>query len=99
MIEQGKMTEAGLQSISHHMHYENGIMVENKPFQIPPDILEILKKDPDLWQNFNHLPEHYIQIRIGYIDGARIRPEEFTKRLNYFIKMTRRNKKFGAMSD
>ncbi|MBP1683530.1 MAG: hypothetical protein H6Q27_1094 [Ignavibacteriaceae bacterium] len=33
------------------------------------------------------------------IEGARSRPEEFDKRLKYFIKMTRQNKKFGSLTD
>ena len=35
------------------------------------------------------------RIRIGFIEGARNRPEEFQKRLRYFIKMTEKNKQYG----
>lgn len=33
----------------------------------------------------------------GWIDGARKRPDEFKKRLKYFLKMTAKNKRFGMV--
>lgn len=97
MMKEGKMTPAGLDSINHHVKVSNGELVEHKPFVMPDDILQILKSDPELWKNFRELPEDYRQVRIAYIDGARVRPDEYTKRLNYFIKMTRQNKRFGSL--
>jgi len=35
------------------------------------------------------------RIRIAFIDAARKRPQEFEKRLRYFIEMTEQNKQFG----
>ena len=58
-----------------------------------------MKQDPVVWKNFNGFSEQYRQIRMAYIDHARIMPEEYKKRLNYFIKMTRQNKKFGSLRD
>lgn len=66
-------------------------------FKIPPDILRKLKKDKEAWENFQKFDLSYQTIRIGFIEGARSRPEEFQKRLNYFLKMTKQNKKFGMM--
>jgi hypothetical protein len=67
-------------------------------FVIPVDILKELKKDKNVWENFENFPEHYKKIRISYIDGTRNRGKnEFEKRLNNFIKMTSKNKKFGMM--
>jgi len=97
MIEQGKMTDAGLQSIHHHMHLKDGKLTEHKPFVMPADILKILKSDKETWRNFRNFPETYRQVRIAYIDHSRIRPEEFAKRLKYFIKMTKQNKMFGSL--
>ena len=96
MIDQGKMTEAGMLSISHHLHLDNGVVVEQKPFKMPEDIMNILKKDPVVWQHFCGFPEHYRQVRIAYIENARVRPEEYTRRLNHFIRKTRQNKQFGS---
>ena len=64
-------------------------------FEIPKDILEAIKADKEAWKNFKNFSETYKRIRIAFIDGARNRPKEFQKRLNYFIKMTGKNKQFG----
>ena len=47
------------------------------------------------WTNFQAFSEPYIRIRNAFINGARKRPEEFEKRLRYFIKMTEMNRQFG----
>lgn len=97
MIEQGKMTPAGLLSINQHMRFEKGKLTEHRPFIMPDDILETLKSDKETWKNFSKFPEEYKQVRIAYIDHARVRPAEFTKRLKYFVKMTKQNKMFGSL--
>ncbi len=63
--------------------------------KIADDILQAIKADEDAWANFRKFPPSYKRIRIGFIEGARHRPAEFRKRLNYFIKMTAKNKRFG----
>ena len=69
-------------------------MLEEK-FSIPNDIQEALKRDPLVWKNFRAYPVGYRRIRIAFIEGARKRPAEFRKRLEYFIRMTKQNKRFG----
>jgi uncharacterized protein YdeI (YjbR/CyaY-like superfamily) len=64
-------------------------------FTVPPDILKAIKASKDSWKNFKGLSPSYIRIRIAFIDGARRRFREFQKRLDYFIRMTERNKLFG----
>lgn len=66
-----------------------------EPFEIPPDILKAIKANTKAWKNFQTFSQSYIRIRIAFIDGARNRPQEFEKRLRYFIKMTEKNKQFG----
>jgi uncharacterized protein YdeI (YjbR/CyaY-like superfamily) len=66
--------------------------VLNAEFVIPPDILKAIKANKKAWKNFQEFSDSYIRIRIAYIDGARKRPEEFEKRLRYFIEMTEKNK-------
>ena len=61
-------------------------------FEIPTDILEASK---DAWKNFQGFSQSYIRIRIAFIDAARNRPQEFEKRLRYFIQMAEKNKQFG----
>ncbi len=64
-------------------------------FIVPPDILEALKANKEAWSNFQQFSRDYQRIRVAFIEGARNRPDEFKKRLNYFIKMTEKNKQFG----
>ena len=67
----------------------------NEEFIFPADILKAIKAHKEAWKNFQKFSASYKRIRIAYIDGARKRPEEFKKRLRYFIEMTRKNKIFG----
>ena len=71
-----------------------GTILEEK-FTIPKDILKAIKANREAWQNFQSFSDSYKRIRIGFIEGARKRPEEFKKRLRHFIRMTEQNKQFG----
>lgn len=88
LIDAGKMTEAGLETVRDKLDAE---------FVIPPDILEALKGDKVVWKNFKAFPESYRRIRIGCIEGARSRPDIFKTRLDYLIKMTKQSKTFGMV--
>jgi uncharacterized protein YdeI (YjbR/CyaY-like superfamily) len=87
LIRDGRMTPSGLAKIGDALKEE---LVAPKE-----DILTELKKDKEVWKNYNGFPETYKRVRIGWIEGARKRPAEFRKRLDYFIKMTGKNKMFG----
>jgi uncharacterized protein YdeI (YjbR/CyaY-like superfamily) len=63
--------------------------------QIPKDIRSAIKSNRLAWKNFQKFSQPYIRIRIAFIEGARNRPQEYEKRLRYFIKMTEKNKQFG----
>lgn len=67
----------------------------NEEFVIPEDILKEIKSNTQAYENFQNFLPSYQRIRIGFVEGARSRPEEFKKRLNYFIKMSEKNKMFG----
>ena len=67
----------------------------DEKLEIPGDILKALKAKKEVWKNFQSFSDSYKRIRIGFIEGARNRPEEFKKRLRYFIKMTEKNKLYG----
>jgi uncharacterized protein YdeI (YjbR/CyaY-like superfamily) len=99
LIANKKMTRVGLESIGEHLEQElkSGKAKTLKRTKLPDDILDKLKADPVVWKHFQTFPESYKQIRVGWIDGARNRPEEFEKRLRYFIKMTEKNKRFGMV--
>lgn len=91
LIKQKKMTKEGLAAVAHAFDQTNDL------FEIPKDILKVLKSDKQVWKNFQKFPQSYQRIRVGWIDGVRNRPEEFKKRLKYFLKMTAENKKFGMV--
>lgn len=100
LVEAKKMTPAGLESIKHHLKNDSVPGKDTLPFNefiLPEDILDALKGDKMVWKNFQGFPEPYKRIRIGWIDGVRERPEEFRKRLRYFLRMTAKNKMFGMV--
>ena len=72
---------------------ESVLPVIEKPFVFPADILEALRQDTTVWDNYLRFSEPYKRIRVAYIEAARKRPEEFRKRLNSFLEKTRRNKR------
>ena len=66
-----------------------------KKFVFPPDILAKIKANNAAWKNFQKFSPAYQRIRIGYVEGARSRREEFEKRLANLIKKTENGKQFG----
>lgn len=68
----------------------------NEEFVFPDDIIDELKKDDVVWNNYQSFSDSYKRIRVAYIDAARDRPEEFSKRLNSFVDKTRNNKLIGG---
>ena len=93
LIEQKKMTPKGLTAVKHV--FDDSL--KNPKCIIKADILKLLKEDKKTWENFQKFSESYKRIRIGWIEGARTRPEDFNKRLKYFLKMTAKNKKYGMI--
>jgi uncharacterized protein YdeI (YjbR/CyaY-like superfamily) len=70
-------------------------LLAEKPLRVPPDILAAIKADRETWKNFRAFSDAYKRIRIGYLDGSRDRPDQFAKRLRYFLKMTKKNRLIG----
>jgi len=91
MIKTKQMTPAGMHAVRHAF---DGKAKNN---EIPKDILRTLKKDSEVWKHFMKFPGSYKRIRIGWIDAARGRPALYKQRLEYFVKMTRMNKRFGMV--
>ena len=71
------------------------IIAEDTEFRVPADILEAIRASPQAWKHFRAFSPAYVRIRISFIEAARKRPQEFKKRLRYFILMTERGKQFG----
>lgn len=81
---------------SLHPSIENAVReLLAKDFVFPPDILEAIREDEAAWKNYLGFSGPYKRIRIAYIDSSRKRPEEFKKRLDNFIRVTRQNKMIG----
>lgn len=86
LIEQDKVMPDVLDSFSD---------VDPEAYEFPPDIMAVLQANKQAWENFQRYSAPYQRIRIAYIDWARVRPEEFEKRLNHFIQKTEQDKQFG----
>ncbi len=93
LIADKSMTSTGLKAVNHAFD-------KNKPEKlvIAPDILKALKANKHAWKNFQNFSEGYKKVRIGYIEHSRDAGSKiFQNRLNNFIKMTSKNKKFGMV--
>lgn len=88
LAKQGKIMKEVLATLGD-------VIAGEDEFEIPPDILKAIKANKEAWKHFQGFSPAYIRIRIAFIDGARNRPQEFEKRLRYFIDMTEKNKQFG----
>jgi uncharacterized protein YdeI (YjbR/CyaY-like superfamily) len=86
LVKRGKVVDEVLATLGD---------LADEPFEIQPDILKAIKSNKEAWNNFQTFSQPYIRIRIAFIDAARSRPQEFTKRLGYFIEMTEKNRQFG----
>jgi len=86
LVKQGKVVDEVLATLGS---------LEEEQFEMPPDILKAIKSNKNAWKNFQAFSPPYIRIRIAFIAAARNRPQEFTKRLGYFIEMTEKNRRFG----
>ena len=66
--------------------------ITSQEYVFPNDIVDVIKNNPIAWKNYLKFTEPYRRIRIAYIESARKRPDEFTKRLTHFIQKTQDNK-------
>jgi len=79
-------------NLIHQSIKEDVLKIIRQDFIFPKDILEQLKKEKPVWDNYQNFSESYKRIRIAYIDSARKKSVEFDKRLKNFIKKTKANK-------
>ena len=64
-------------------------------YRIPDDVLSALRSNEEAWTFFSHTAPSYQRIRAAYVDVARKRPSEFTKRLDHLVEMSAKGKQFG----
>lgn len=67
----------------------------NKKFEYPKDTIIRIKANKKAWGNFQRYSDSYKHIRIAYIEDFRSIPEEYEKKLKYFIEKTARDNQFG----
>jgi len=79
-------------NLIHRSFLEKVQEIISQEFIFPKDILDEIKRDKAAWNNYIKFSDSYKRIRVAYIDSARKRQEEFTKRLTNFIQKTRENK-------
>jgi len=99
LLQKRKITRAGLIAAESVLDRIRGTSVRRNQTStaLPPDILAALREDPATWKNFHRFPASYKRIRVGWIDGSRHRPGVFRQRLQYFLKMTKKNRRFGMV--
>jgi len=96
LIAGKRMRKAGIAAVSHAYDPYS----DHDGFIVPEDILKAIRKNPDAWKHFQHLPEGYKRIRIAYIKSRRRHGEEmFRRSLENFIRMTAKNKRFGFVKE
>lgn len=89
LVRERRMTPAGRAALGPALRRERLV--------IAPDLRRALRAEPGAWARFEKLPVAYKRIRIGFIEGARGRPEIFATRLRYFVRMTAQGKRFGMV--
>jgi uncharacterized protein YdeI (YjbR/CyaY-like superfamily) len=88
LLAAGRMEPAGVEAL--------GDALAGDADAIPADIESALRRDPAVWRTFDSFPASYRRVRVGYVDGARGRPEEFDRRLRHLVRMTALGKRFGS---
>jgi len=92
LIKSGKMTVAGMKALEK-------IDLKVYPLILSEKTEQFLKKDPQVWKNFEDFDDVYKRLRIAYIEDAcnQKRFEEYERRLSYFVRATKKNRKIGTV--
>jgi uncharacterized protein YdeI (YjbR/CyaY-like superfamily) len=89
LIREGRMTPAGRSAL--------GPALRRARLVVAPDVGRALRAEPGAWARFERFPAAYTRIRLGFIEGARGRPDVFATRLRYFVRMTAQGKRYGMV--
>jgi len=73
--------------------------ISTESFEIDQEILDALKEDPIVWDNFQQFPELYKRIRIDTIQSYKKQRNIFNSRLEKFIENTRKGIIYGEWND
>jgi uncharacterized protein YdeI (YjbR/CyaY-like superfamily) len=98
MIEQGKMTEAGLAKIKEAK--KSGWWNKAYSFEVenimPLEMKKVLMSDKEAWTNFQKFGKSYQNTYIFYVNYAK-REETKQKRIQFVLERARRNEPPGIM--
>jgi uncharacterized protein YdeI (YjbR/CyaY-like superfamily) len=89
LVRERRMTSAGRAAL--------GTALRRERLVVAPDVQRALRAAPGAWARFERFPAAYKRIRLGFVEGARGRPEIFATRLRYFVRMTAEGKRFGMV--
>ena len=71
----------------------------DEEFEVDKDILKLLKKDKETWNNYKKFPELYKRVRIGKKKKKKNKSEAYNKALKHFLEETKDNNMFGEWDD
>jgi uncharacterized protein YdeI (YjbR/CyaY-like superfamily) len=71
MTQQGRMTPAGLVKINFELEEAAQPMPKKDDFELPEELLNILRDNPAAWQNFEKLPPSHKRRYIGWLLSAK----------------------------
>lgn len=96
MINEGKMTQAGLESFDQRLDYDDEFLKEKArtEFSLPQEMENVLKANKNAWDNFNKLAPGYKKQYIAWLVTAK-RPKTRARRLEKAIQLLMENKKLG----
>lgn len=92
LIQEGKMTAAGLEAFHPHKTRKTASM----PTELPKHLEEKFIRQADAWENFNRFPPYYQRITIGWVAGAK-KEETRLKRLDQLMDFSAENKRIKFM--
>ncbi|MDD5172076.1 MAG: YdeI/OmpD-associated family protein [Candidatus ainarchaeum sp.] len=96
LILENRMTDAGMKAVAHAYNGES----EHGKAEIPEDVVNVMRKRPAAWKNFQRFPESYKRIRMAYLEGRRRQgADAFRRSLEYLVRMTEKNKRFGFVRE
>ena len=89
--QQGLMLPQGIEPIKDQLGSPDD------PLPIPAFIEEALRQNSVVWENVQRFSHFYRRLRVGWVlECLKQRPDEAQKRLEYLVKMTAQNKRYGT---
>lgn len=99
MIEQGKMTDAGLVKIKEAKKtgwWKNAYTTSRRDHEMPEEMKKVLMSDEEAWKNFQKFGKSYQNTYIFYVNYAK-RAETKNKRMQIILERAKKNMPPGIM--